>query len=93
MTRDWKTRESMENPHYCWEDPILKDEFGITEKDWKDTIQQTVKHIRDQMDLTLKARISCILDVLLPPLQTLWQGKRKTSVENSLIVSDAVYDK
>ena len=75
MTRDWKTRESMENPHYCWEDPILKDEFGITETDWKDTIQQTVKHIRDPMDPTLKARISCILDVLLPPLQTLWQGK------------------
>ena len=75
MTRDWKTRESIENPHYCWEDPILKDEFGITEKDWKDTIQQTVKHIRDQMDRTIKARVSCILDVLLPPLQTLWQGK------------------
>ena len=75
MTRDWKTGKSIENAHYCWEDPILKDDFGITEKDWNDTIQDTVAHIRDGVDETIASRVSCILGLLLPSLQTLWQGK------------------
>ena len=75
MTRDWKTRKSIKNPHYCWEDLILKDKFGITEDDWNTTIQQTVTCVRDHVDQTIKSRVSCILNLLLPPLQTLWQGK------------------
>ena len=75
MTRDWKTGKQIENPFYCWKDPILKDDFGITEKDWNDTIQETVAHVRDCVDETIASRVSCILGLLLPSLQTLWQGK------------------
>ena len=75
MTRDWKTGKQIENAHYCWKDPILKDEFGITEEDWDDTIQRTVEHIRNAADETIAGRVSCILGLLLPSLQTLWQGK------------------
>ena len=40
MTRDWKTGKRIENPHRCWKDLILEDEFGITEEDWQNVIQQ-----------------------------------------------------
>ncbi len=80
MTRDWKkTGKSIENPHYCWEDPILEDEFGITEKDWDDTIRQTVEHIHNFTDQTVAGRVACIIDLLLPPLKTLWQGKNNST--------------
>ena len=75
MTRDWKTGKPIENPHYRWKDPILKDDFGITKKDWDDTIQQTVAYVRDCADQTIAGRVSCIIGLLLPPIQTLWQGK------------------
>ena len=74
MTRDWKTDKTIENAHYCWKDLILKDTFGITEKDWNTTIQQTVTHVQDWTNLTLSDRVSCMINLLLPPLQTLWQG-------------------
>ena len=76
MTRDWKkTGEQIENAHYCWADLILEDKFGITEEDWNTIIQQTVVHVQDWANLTLSERVSCMVDLLLPPLQTLWQGK------------------
>ena len=76
MTRDWKTEKSIENPHRRWKDPILKDAFGITEEDWNTTIQQTVAHISNCADQSIADRVSCIVDLLLPPLYTLWQGKK-----------------
>lgn len=75
MKRDWKTGEPIENPHHEWKDLILEDEFGITKNDWDTTIQDTVKHIQDKEKSTLSDRISCIMDLLLPPVETLWQGK------------------
>ena len=76
MTRDWKTGESIEDSYYCWKDPILEDEFGITEADWNKVIQQTVAHVRNWADQSIAARVSGIVDLLLPPLETLWQGKK-----------------
>ena len=75
MTRHWKTDESISNPHHRWKDPILDDEFGITKEDWNTTIQSAVTHIRNSADQSIAGRLSCIIDLLLPPLQTLWQGK------------------
>ena len=80
MTRDWKIGKQIEDRHHCWKDPswkdpILEDEFGITEEDWDATIQQTVEHIGDCADLPIADRVSCILDLLLPQIQELWQGK------------------
>ena len=75
MTRNWKTGKPINNAHYCWEDLILKDTFGITEEDWNTIIQQTVTHVQDWTNLTLSDRVSRMIDLLLPPLQTLWQGK------------------
>lgn len=75
MTRDWKTGKTMTNPHRRWRDPILDDAFGITEEDWKTTIEQTVAHVRNYSDQSIAGRVSCIIDLLLPPLYTLWQGK------------------
>ncbi len=75
MTRDWKTCTLIINPHRRWKDPILKDEFGITEEDWDTTIQQTIAHVRNYSDQSIADRVSCIIDLLLPPLYTLWQGK------------------
>ena len=76
MTRDWKqTGKSIENPRYCWEDPILKDEFGITEEDWNAVIKQTVEYTNNSAAQTIACRVACIIDLLLPPLETLWQGK------------------
>ena len=75
MTRDWKTNETIENAHYCWEDLILKDTFGITDEDWNDVVKDTVAHIRSWADQTITERVTCMVDLLLPPLQTLWQGQ------------------
>ena len=75
MTRDWKTGEQIENPHYCWKDLILGDEFGITEEDWQSGIQQTVTHIQTRKNKTITQRVTQIVDLLLPPLEVLWQGK------------------
>ena len=75
MTRDWKTGNSIENTHHCWEDLILKDTFGITDEDWKSVIQQTEAHVRNWADQTITERVTCMVDLLLPQLQTLWQGK------------------
>ena len=75
MTRDWKTGKSIENPVYCWKDPILEDEFGITEDDWNTVIEQTVKHIHSWSDQTVTGRVFRIINLLLPPLDILWQGK------------------
>lgn len=75
MTRDWKTGNPIENAHYCWEDIILKDKIGITEEDWNTIIRQTVAHVSDWTDHTITKRVSCMIDLLLPPLQTLWQEK------------------
>ena len=75
MTRDWKTGEQIENALYCWEDLILKDEFGITEKDWNNVIEQTVAHMQGWSKNDITGRVTCLIDLLLPPLQTLWQGK------------------
>ena len=76
MTRDWKkTDESIQNAYYSWKDPILKDEFGITEEDWNTVVQQTIAHIHKNADQTIAGRVSCIIDLLLPPLWTLWEEK------------------
>ena len=75
MTRDWKTGNSIENTHHCWEDLILKDTFGITDEDWNNVVQQTVAHVRNWADQTITERVTCMVDLLLPQLQTLWQGK------------------
>lgn len=75
MTRNWKTGKPIDNGHYCWEDLILKDTFGITEEDWNSIIQQTITHIQDWTNLTLSDRVARVIDLLLPPLKTLWQGK------------------
>lgn len=75
MTRDWKTGKRIENAHYCWKDLILQDEFGITKEDWNSVIQEAVAHVRSVADQAIAARVSCIIDLLLPPLQTLWQEK------------------
>ena len=80
MTRDWKTDESIENAYYNWKDPILKDEFGITEEDWNTVVQQTIAHIHNLTDQTMAGRVSCIIDLLLPPLWTLWQEKNKSKL-------------
>ncbi|MDE0481487.1 MAG: type III-B CRISPR-associated protein Cas10/Cmr2 [Candidatus Poribacteria bacterium] len=74
MTRDWKTDEPIENALYCWEDLILKDEFGITKKDWNNVIEQTVGHIQGWSENNITERVTHLIDLLLPPLQTLWQG-------------------
>ena len=81
MTRDWKTGNSIENTHHCWEDLILKDTFGITDEDWKSVIQDTVEHIRSWEDQTITERVTCMVDLLLPQLQTLWQGKKNLCQE------------
>ena len=75
MTRNWKTGKQVENAHYCWEDLILKDTFGITEKDWNTVVQGTIAHIHSWTDQTITERVTYMVDLLLPPLQTLWQGK------------------
>ena len=81
MTRDWKTGNSIENTHHCWEDLILKDTFGITDEDWKSVIQQTEAHVRSWADLTITERVTHMVDLLLPQLQTLWQGKKNLCQE------------
>lgn len=76
MTRDWKKiSETIENAHYCWEDLLLEDEFGITEEDWNTVIRRTVEHICSWTDQIVAERTARMVDLLLPPLQTLWQGK------------------
>ena len=76
MTRDWKTGEPIENAHYCWEDLILKDGFGITQKDWSIVVEQTAEYVRSWAEQDITGRVSCIVNLLLPPLSTLWKGKR-----------------
>ena len=78
MTRDWKIDKPIENAHYCWQDLILEDEFGITVKDWNAIIEKTVEHVREWSEHDISGRISHLIDLLLPPLQTLWQGKNGT---------------
>lgn len=78
MTRDWKTGKQIEEGqqiHDPWDDLILEDQFGITQDDWNTVVQLTAEHICswDEQDIT--ERISCLIDLLMPPLQTLWQGK------------------
>ena len=74
MTRDWKTDDPIKDALYCWEDLILKDEFGIIEKDWNDVIEQTVDYIQGWSENNITGRVTRLIDLLLPPLQTLWQG-------------------
>ncbi len=76
MTRDWKTGEPTKNAHYCWEDLILKDGFGITQEDWSTVVKQTAEHVRSLPEQDITGRVSCIINLLLPPLSTLWKGKR-----------------
>ena len=79
MTRDWITGKSIKENYQVqllWKDLILEDEFGITEEDWKAVIQQTATHIRDWGNQTVSDRVFYIVDLLLPPLEALWQGKK-----------------
>lgn len=76
MTRNWKDGKPIENTHHCWKDPILEDTFGIAEEDWNTVIQQTVTHVQEWEDYTISDRVTCMIDLLLPPLQTLWQEKK-----------------
>ena len=73
--RDWKTDNSIENADHSWKDPILHDKFGITVEDWEKVIEQTVTHIQSWKEQTISERVTCIVDLLLPPLETLWQEK------------------
>ena len=75
MIRDWKTGELVEEAFYCWEDLILEDEFGITHEDWDTVVAQAAEHIRSSGEQGISERTSCLIDLLIPPLQTLWQGK------------------
>ena len=78
MKRDWKTGKQIKEEqqvHFCWKDLILEDKYGITEEDWESVIQQTVTHIQTWKNKTITERVTQIVDLLLPPLQMLWQGK------------------
>ena len=75
MIRDWKNGEPIENAHCCWDDLILEDKFGITQKDWDTVINQTAEHIQGWDKQDIAGRISCMIDLLMPRLQTLWRGK------------------
>ena len=78
MTRDWETNDQItgsDQIHDCWTDLILEDKFGITKEKWDAVIAETVEHIRGWTEKDIKGRVSCLVDLLLPPLETLWQGK------------------
>ena len=76
MIRDWKkTGESIQEAHYCWNDLILDDKFGITQDDWDAVIEQTANHVRSWSEQDITGRVSRLIDLLLPPFETLWQGK------------------
>ena len=78
MTRNWQTSEQiteLDQVHCRWTDLILDDEFGITEEDWNTVIEQTVAHIQGWSKNDITGRVTRLIDLLLPPLQTLWQGK------------------
>ena len=76
MARNWKNiGETVNDVHCRWNDLLLEDEFGITEEDWNDVIQQTVEYVRSWGNPPVTDRISRMVDLLLPPLQTLWRGK------------------
>ena len=79
MIRDWKTNELIEDAdrpwEFQWEDLILEDTFGITETDWNEVILQTADHIRSWGKQDVTERILHMIDLLMPTLQTLWQGK------------------
>ena len=79
MTRDWKTDEVIDNTNHQWKhrwkDLILEDEFGITQKDWDTVIAETIEHIHSWGKQDIAKRISCMIDLLMPSLQSLWQGK------------------
>ena len=78
MTRDWKTGALIDQGHqihYCWEDLILEDKFGITQENWNTVVKQTTDHIQSWGKQDIAERVSRIIDLLMPPLQTLWQGK------------------
>lgn len=78
MTRDWETNKQItdsDQVHDCWTDLILEDKFGITKEKWDAVIAETVEHIRGWTEKDIKGRVACLVDLLLPPLETLWQGK------------------
>ncbi len=80
MVRDWKTDKLIEDIKDIhdkpWSDLILKDKVGISEKDWNSVIEQTVNHIENWTDQTITERVTQVVDLLVPPLQTLWQNKK-----------------
>ena len=78
MIRNWKTGELIEEEHqidYCWEDLILEDKFGITEEDWNEVIKLTTEHVHSWSEQDIAGRVSRMIDLLLPPIEALWQGK------------------
>ncbi len=75
MTRDWKTGGSINNVHRQWKDLILGDQFGITREDWNTVIDQTAEHVRGWSDQDIAGRVSCMVNLLIPRLHTLWKGK------------------
>ena len=79
MTRDWRTSEPIQGGrqiHYCWDDLILGDQFGITQIDWEKIIEQTTEHIRGWGEQNITERISGMINLLMPQLDELWQGKK-----------------
>lgn len=75
MIRDWKTGRPIENTDFHWRDMILEDELGIASEEWNTIVEQTAAHIREWTEQDVSERISRLITLLLPPLQTLWQGK------------------
>ncbi len=78
MTRDWKTGKLLKEGqqiHYCWTDLILGDQFGITQEDWDTVVEQTAAHIRDWPEQRITERVSFMIELLLPQLDVLWQGR------------------
>ena len=86
MTRNWKTGKLLEEGqqiHYCWEDLILGDQFGITQEDWDAVVEQTAVYIRDWPEQDITQRVSGMIELLLPQLDVLWQGRVGTDNELS----------
>ena len=78
MIRNWKTSKQiteLDQVHCRWPDLILDDEFGITKENWNTVIEKTVEHVRNWTEEDVKGRVSCIIELLLPQLDVLWQGK------------------
>ncbi|RKU14639.1 hypothetical protein C6503_15000 [Candidatus Poribacteria bacterium] len=78
MTRDWKISEpikEVDQVHCQWTDIILDDKFGITKEDWNTVIEKTVEHVHSWGEQNIARRVSCMIRLLLPQLDVLWQGK------------------